>query len=103
MSGVGLQSRAQATSDRSTAEGAMKHGGAAGLDLGGLLGGGLGALTGAIGSITGGSKTALDGGALPKLTGPVTQFVMQKGFPPGAAEKVVRAVLPKLLELVRKH
>jgi hypothetical protein len=92
---------------QATAEGAMQHGGSAGLDLSGLLSGsegGFGGIAGALGGMTGGAKgPAASSGALSKLTGPVTEFVAQKGFPRGVAEKVVSVVLPKLLEMVRKH
>ena len=82
----------------------MKHGGAAGMDLSGLLNvpeGNLGSITGALGGMMG--QSSAGGGAVSKLAGPVTEFVKNKGFPEGVAQKVVSVVLPKLLELVQKH
>lgn len=89
---------------QATAEGAEKHGGAAGFDLGGLMNGSqgnLGSVAGALGGMTGAGSSGA--GAVSKLTEPVTQFVKEKGFPEGVAQKVVSVVLPKLLELVQKH
>lgn len=41
-----------------------------------------------------------NGGA---LTGKVTEYVEEHGFPRGVAEKVVQLALPKLLELAHRH
>ncbi len=88
---------------QATAEGALKHGGAAGIDLSNLLGGDskLGAVAGALGGM--GKGASLTGGTVSKLTGPVTRFLEERGFPHGVAEKVVNVVLPRLMEMAQKH
>ena len=89
---------------QATAEGALKHGGAAGIDLSNLLGGSggvMGSVAGALGGM--GKGASLTGGTVAKLTGPVTQFLEDKGFPHGVAQKVVNVVLPRLMEMAQKH
>jgi len=85
-----------------TAEGAMEHASAGGLDLaslaGGLVGGGggLGALGGMLGGLGGGAAAPLAG-----LVAPISQFVAQKtGLAPAMAQTIVAAALPKLVAML---
>jgi hypothetical protein len=109
--GLSAQQATQAVT--ATAEGAVEHGGGAGLDLaglaGGLLGGagGSGGLGGLLGGMLGGGAgggaggTSAAAGPLAALISPVSQFVAQKtGLAPAMAEMVVSAALPKLLALL---